>query len=273
MQTLVQSENFSNERVVRFQLLNKRYVYPKHMHQFAELIIPLENELTISVDQRTETLKPGSAAFVFPFQPHSYESAQINKVAIFVFSPYMIPDFFNKTENRIGTHAVFTPKESTLAMFRDRIFAKSDMELFDMKGCIYLILSDFLEEVELCKSLAKNEMATAIVSYIREHITDEITLPAIAKALGYNPNYLSKCISDIFETNLCTLIANIRVDKARYLLYETDNTGLEICYECGFGSERSFHRQFKSVTGRTPKEYRNMFSTRGNMNNGTVKYF
>ena len=99
-------------------------------------------------------------------------------------------------------------------------------------------------------------MATAIVSYVREHLAEEITLTEIAKSLGYNPNYLSKCISDIFETNLCTLIANIRVDKARYLLYETDKTGLEICYDCGFGSERSFHRQFKSITGRTPKEYR-----------------
>ena len=273
MKTLVQSQNFSNERVVRFQLLNKRYVYPKHMHQFAELIIPIENELTITVEERTEVLKPGSAAFVFPFQPHSYNSAEMNKLAIFVFSPYMIPDFFNKTENKVGTHAVFTPKESTLAMFRDRIFAKNDMELFDMKGCIYLILSDFLDEVELCESSAKNEMATAIVSYVREHLVEEITLPEIAKSLGYSPNYLSKCISDIFETNLCTLIANIRVDKARYLLYETDKTGLEICYDCGFGSERSFHRQFKSITGRTPKEYRSMLKRPEKMNHGILKYF
>lgn len=273
MKTLVQSQNFSNERVVRFQLLNKRYVYPKHMHQFAELIIPLENELQITVEDNTELLKPGNAAFVFPFQPHSYTSNEMNKVAIFVFSPYMIHDFFTKTENKVGTRAVFAPKASTLGMFRDRIFAKNDMELFDMKGCIYLILSDFLDEVELRESSARNEMATAIVSYVREHLAEEITLPTIAKALGYNPNYLSKCISDIFETNLCTLIANIRVDKARYLLYETDKTGLEICYDCGFGSERSFHRQFKSITGRTPKEYRSMIKSPGKINRGVVKYF
>lgn len=273
MQTIVQSQNFSDERVVKFQMLNKKYVYPKHMHQFAELVIPLENELEITVDQKTEILNPGDAAFVFPFQPHSYNSSKTNKLAIFVFSPYMIPDFFAKTDKRVGARSVFTPRESTLAMFRDRIFAKSDMELFDIKGCIYLILSDFLESVELCESSAKNEIATGVVSYIREHLTDEITLSDIAKVLGYNPNYLSKCISDIFETNLCTLIANIRVDKARYLLFETDKTGLEICYDCGFGSERSFHRQFKAVTGRTPKEYRNRLTSRGQMNHGTTKYF
>ena len=273
MKTRVQSQNFSDERVVRFQLLNKVYTYPAHLHQFAELVIPLEESLEITVEEHTESLKPGNAAFIFPFQPHSYKSSKVNKLAIFVFSPYMIPDFFAKTDKQVGTRAVFTPKESTLLMFRDRIFAKNDMELFDIKGCIYLMLSDFLESVELCESSAKSEIATRVVSYIREHITDEITLPDIAKFLGYNQNYLSKCISDIFETNLCTLIANIRVDKARYLLFETDKTGLEICYDCGFGSERSFHRQFKAITGRTPKEYRNLFNSRGKINQGMMKYF
>ena len=273
MKAIVQSQNFSTERVVKFQLLNKIYSYPTHIHQFAELVIPLENELEIMVEDKTEVLKPGNAGFVFPFQPHSYKSNKVNKIAIFVFSPYMMPDFFARTNKQVGTRAVFTPKNSTLDMFRDRIFGKDDMELFDIKGCMYLILNDFLDSTELCDSPAKNEIAVAIVSYIRENLTEELTLTGLAKSLGYNPNYLSGCISELFGTNLSTLIANIRVDKARYLLFETDKTGLEICYECGFGSERSFHRQFKAVTGRTPKEYRSSFKSRGKMNSGTVKYF
>lgn len=273
MPAIVQSSNFSSERVIRFQLLEKRYIYPKHIHQFAELVIPLECELEITVDDKSEILRPNDAAFVFPFQTHSYYSSKTNKLAIFVFSPHMISDFFKETGNKVGTRAVFTPKKSTINMFRDRIFEKNDMELFDIKGCIYLMLSDFLESVELCESPTKNELATGIVSYIREHLTEEITLSKIAKALGYNPNYLSQCISDIFGTNLCTLIANIRVDKARYLLFETNKTGLEICYECGFGSERSFHRQYKAITGRTPKEYRNTLKERGKINDGMIKYF
>ena len=88
MQTIVQSSNFSAERAVKFQLLKKRYIYPKHIHQFAELVIPLENDLQITVDGKKEILKPGNAAFVFPFQTHSYYSAEINKLAIFVFSPH-----------------------------------------------------------------------------------------------------------------------------------------------------------------------------------------
>ena len=270
---IIQSQNFSTERAVRFQLLKKVYVYPKHIHQFAELVIPLENELKISVNGKEELLNVGDAAFVFPFQPHSYFSSKVNKLAIFVFSPYIIPDFFSKTENQVGTRAVFKPKDSTLRMFRDRILEKGDLELFDIKGCMYLILSDFLDSVELCESPTGNTIAVGVVNYIQENLTKNITLPGIAKALGYNPNYLSQCIADIFGINLCSLVASIRADKARYLLYETNKTALEICYECGFGSERSFHRQFKAITGRTPKEYREFMKYRGKMNHGVIKYF
>ena len=269
----IQSENFSKDNIVKLQVLEKVYTYPKHIHQFAELVIPIENELEISVEQSTEILKPGDAAFVFPFQPHSYKSNKVNKIAIIVFSPYVVPTFFAKTDNKVGSKSVFTPKKETLDVIIASILEKDDVDLLELKGSLYLILSDFLSQTELCKSSSKNEIATGIVSYIRENLNDEITLTSLAKSLGYNPNYLSKCISDIFEMNLHSLIASIRVDIARYLLSETEKTGIEICYECGFGSERSFHRQFKSVTGRTPKEYRRAYKAHGKINRGVLKRF
>jgi AraC-like DNA-binding protein len=241
-------------------MLDKVYNYPTHIHQYAELVIPLEGELHIKVEDNEELLSPGDASLVFPFQAHSYSSKVKNKLAIFVFSPSMLPDFFSKTERMVGERSVFTPNESTKDVFKKRIFEKGDFELFDIKGCLYLMIGDFIESVPLKKSSGINDISVSIVNYINTHITDDITLDSIASELGYNPNYLSRKIREIFGINLCNLIANIRADKAKYLLYETNKTGLEICYECGFGSERSFHRQFKSVTGKTPSDYRASFA-------------
>ena len=272
MKTRIQSQNFGTERAVRFQMHHKRYIYPIHMHQYAELVIPIEEPLDITVDGNTETLNVGQAAFVFPFQPHSYYSTKINKLAMFVFSPSMIPDFFNQTSGKVGKGSVFIPKESTLNMFRSRIFEKGDFELFDIKGCIYLMLSDFLENTELCEGTQDSSIAVGVVDYINKNISEKITLSDIAGALGYNPNYLSQRIGEVFGINLCSLLANIRADTAKYLLLETTKTGLEICYECGFGSERSFHRQFKDITGSTPKEYRTKYRV-SHINHGIIKYF
>ena len=268
----IQSQNFATERALRFQLLEKTYTYPKHVHQFVELVILLGGELVVTVDGRKEKMHPNEAALIFPFQPHSYSSKETNKIALFTFSPSLIPDFFTKSDNTVGCRAVFTPRESTLDVFKSRIFPSADIDLYDIKGAIYLALGDFSSQVELCSSTAKNEIVVGVVNYVRDNITDDITLGKLAKALGYNPNYLSQCISECFGINLCTLIASIRADKAKRLLFDTNMTGLEICYECGFGSERSFHRQFKAITGKTPKQYRTD-SVRGKINHGTFKYF
>ena len=58
--------------------------------------------------------------------------------------------------------------------------------------------------------------------------------------------------------NFSKIVANVRVDKARHLLRESSKSRTEICYECGFGSERSFHRQFKEITGFSPGEYKEL---------------
>lgn len=272
MKTRIQSQNFGNERAVRFQMLDKVYNYPNHIHQYAELVIPLEGELLITVDGNEERLSPGDAAFVFPFQTHSYSSKERNKLAIIVFSPSILPDFFSGNSGMVGELATFTPQTLTIDAFRNKIFDNKDFSLFDIKGCLYLMLGDFTENVHLKKSTGKSDISVCLVEYINRNITEEITLSDIASELGYNPNYLSRKIQEIFGMNLCNLIANIRADKAKYLLYETNKTGLEICYECGFGSERSFHRQFKAITGKTPKEYRSGIKIE-RMNHGILKHF
>ncbi len=272
METRIQSQNFGAERAVRFQMLNKCYIYPPHIHQYAELVILLEENLTITVDGKTETITPGQAAFLFPFQVHRYFSHAINRLAIFVFSPSMLPDFFHRTAGKVGEGSVFTPSQTTLSVFREKIFDREDFDLFDIKGALYLALGDFLAGAELRESDVDTSLSSSVVNYVNDHVTDEISLRTMARELGYNPNYLSGRIHEIFGFHLPTLIASIRADKAKYLLLETDKTGLEICYECGFGSERSFHRQFKAITGSTPKEYR-AHTAHGAINHGVIKYF
>ena len=72
--------------------------------------------------------------------------------------------------------------------------------------------------------------------------------------------------------NFCQMLASLRVDKARRLLSESDMSVTEISYACGFGTERSFNRNFHSITGRTPTEYRENFFC-GKINDAeTIEY-
>ena len=274
MKAKEQSSTPSAERAIRFQIVKKQYIYPKHLHQSAELIIPIEEPLDLIMGAKRETINVGQAALIFPFQTHEYKSDRINKLALFFFSPSMLSDFFGITKGAVGTRTIFDLKESTTSLFCDRIFREgADLDVFNTKGALYLALNDFLEEVPLKGENDKIDVSAEVVDYINAHIREEINLADIAEILNYNPNYLSSKIQELFGINLPTLVASIRSDKAKYMLYETNKTGLEICYECGFGSERSFHRQFKAITGSTPKEYRKTIASKKSSTQEIIRFF
>ena len=81
MKLRVQSYNFSTENMIKYQMVKRKYHYAPHIHQFAELVIPIKGSLYISVNDVTEKLSVGQAAFVLPFQPHSYTSEEYNELA------------------------------------------------------------------------------------------------------------------------------------------------------------------------------------------------
>ncbi|ABW27088.1 AraC transcriptional regulator domain protein [Acaryochloris marina MBIC11017] len=47
-----------------------------------------------------------------------------------------------------------------------------------------------------------------------------------------------------------------RVERAKQLLKQTDQPIVDIAFECGFSSHSHLSRQFRQVTGMTPKVYR-----------------
>ena len=91
---------------------------------------------------------------------------------------------------------------------------------------------------------------------MNENCTSQISLEDVAREIGYSANYLSHCIKKRFSFGYPTLLSCIRIEGAKTLLSETKKSSLEIALECGFGSERNFNRQFKNITGLTPKQYK-----------------
>ena len=273
MKLRVQKNNFSNENTIKYEVVKRKYHYVPHIHQFAELMIPLKGSLSVTVNGVTETLNVGQAAFVLPFQPHSYTSKEYNELAIFVFSASLIPEIYNTASGMLQKGAVFTPDSIAFSAFEDRIFGRESFELMEIKGTFYLLLNNFLKTVELTRVTKNHEVSANIVKYISEHITEKINVGDIAKAIGYTPNYVSSVINRVFGENLSSVVASIRCEKALYLLGNTDKSCYNICYECGFGSERTFSRKVKELTGRTPTEYRRNSKISKNNDGRIIQHF
>ena len=256
MKFRIQSANFNNACAVKYSVIKRRYNYHAHIHQYAELIIPTKGTLSVTVGNKTEVFGVGKAALIFPFQVHEYKSDEYNELNIFVFSPSLIPELFSATDGSVDGESVFTPKKSSLDILKNNVIEKENFDIFDIKSAFYLIASDYSSSVSLRKSSKKHDLSVEIVKYVAERYGEKITVSDIAKALKYSERNISSEIHSLFNENLTSLVSAIRIEKSTDMLTQTDKSCAQIAYECGFGSERSFYRQFKKIVGISPSEYR-----------------
>lgn len=252
----IQRSNFGMDNTFSYQLHEEKYNFHMHIHQFVELTLVLDGELSVTVGGVQETARAGEFILIFPFQMHQYSSKRINKFVIYTFSPSMIADYLSITKGKVGNKSVFKADKSTLDLFTTRFIEGEDYSLYSIRSCLYAMLSDFSKQVELCEAKIENGPLEKMVAYMNENFTSPLSLDDVARAIGYSANYLSHCIKKRFSFGYPTLLSCIRIERAKTLLSETKKSSLEIAFECGFGSERNFNRQFKSITGLTPKRYK-----------------
>lgn len=88
----------------------------------------------------------------------------------------------------------------------------------------------------------------------------ELTLTTLALKLMIHPHDLSRIINVGLEKNFSDFINEFRVREITRKMQDPAYerlTLLGIAYESGFNSERTFHRVFKEITGKTPLAYKN----------------
>ena len=85
----------------------------------------------------------------------------------------------------------------------------------------------------------------------------EWTVTRMAERLNISTGYLEEIYKNTFGVTCMEYVINSRINLAKkYLLYE-QYTIAEIVTLCGYRNMEHFFRQFKKITGVTPKSYRN----------------
>lgn len=101
-----------------------------------------------------------------------------------------------------------------------------------------------------------------VINYCITHISDDLSLAAVANALYLNKYYISK----LFPAKLGMTFADFITNQRIYCACERLTSGSEpitgIAYECGFRNQSNFNRVFRAHTGMTPREYRNSHASK-----------
>ena len=232
----------------------ENFSFPMHMHHSFELITVLEGDMEVSIENCRYELKKGEGVLVFPEQIHSLKSTA-SKHLLVIFSPDTVSTYYS-------SHLTEIPKNSKIAIppyLMDPLQGlDAGSSVVRRKAILYSMCAMLEEDAEYLKK--KNDdygLLYSIFDFVEKNYANECSLHAMSLALGYNSAYVSHYFKEITAMSFVGYLNRCRISKACYSLRNTNKSILECAYESGYSSLRSFNRNFKSIIGSTPKEYRN----------------
>lgn len=99
----------------------------------------------------------------------------------------------------------------------------------------------------------------ALHNWINAHLSDDISLPVLARQAGMSERSLSRHYLEATGLTPARAVERLRVEEARRLLSESGLPVKRISRRCGFGSEETMRRSFLRVLAATPQDYRARF--------------
>ena len=196
----------------------------------------------------------GDAVLIPPFTPHGFKTNDHCDIWITVFSPSMLSNL--SAEICASDIGVFRPSGPLFEYLRYKLVLNKDITVTGMRAALFALGEEFVAEAPQKRSIADKSLLPRLFLFLAEHYKEDISLAGAAHALGYSESYISHAIGRLPEMSFTSLLSGIRIDEAKRLLRAGELPIGRIAHECGFGCERSFHRAFSSIVGKSPREYR-----------------
>lgn len=114
--------------------------------------------------------------------------------------------------------------------------------------------SDEMEDGE--RPPAYDRMIDNVISEIREHYMEDISLTSLSAKYNISLGHLSKMIKESLSVNFSDYIASLRIQRAKELLRDDRLSIQEIAEIVGYNDYFYFTKVFKRVEGISPSKYR-----------------
>lgn len=101
------------------------------------------------------------------------------------------------------------------------------------------------------------EIAMMFKQLVHKNYLKQKEIGFYADKLAVSPNYLNRCVSAVFKKSSKELILEVLVMHSQLLLFESNKSIADICYELDFSDPSYFSRIFKKIVGMSPTSYRN----------------
>jgi two-component system response regulator YesN len=106
-------------------------------------------------------------------------------------------------------------------------------------------------------------LTRAVILYIEENLSSDISLASMADMYRVTPSHLSRTFKKETGWTFLKYLIHRRIEKAQTLLADPSRRISEISETCGFRTPARFTQVFKRIKRQTPSEYRKGFEAIG----------
>ena len=104
-------------------------------------------------------------------------------------------------------------------------------------------------------SFIKDSTVLEMIDYVKNNYEEKISISDLSQKLAYSESMLNKKFKSEMHITFNEYLIRYRINKAIYLLQNTDYNITEIAYKCGYSSPKYFSRVFKKYLGMSPSDF------------------
>jgi two-component system, response regulator YesN len=125
----------------------------------------------------------------------------------------------------------------------------------DLESTLIKMVSEYCDLVKIHSTAGFSPTISKAIDYINLNFDSQLSLSLIADKININPSHLSRQFKKETNMTITEFINKKRVDEAKILIEQSNNSITEISMMAGFESHNYFYAVFKQITGLTPKGY------------------
>ena len=213
----------------------------EHSHEYPQILVPLEETMHIWIGTMEYDVTPKELCLIPPDIRH-----QCNFLSQLLVINIPREELERKKPGFVSYPLIIPIRNQIIQLvelIRDEL--KQDL---NSKSVHYLYSYLYSKLMESC--------SISSVKYISDHYDQPITVQELAEIENYNVTYYNDWFKEQTGFSPHLYLRYVRINKAKELLIETDFSIMEIAVMVGYSSNSTLTRAFHSLTGMTPKAYR-----------------
>ncbi|WP_159881927.1 helix-turn-helix domain-containing protein [Paenibacillus puerhi] len=126
----------------------------------------------------------------------------------------------------------------------------------DIKSWFRKTLFEIAERLFMRRNGKNRRLIEQIENYVKEHVSEDITLKEVANRFSYSPNHLGYLFRENSGESFNDYVVKIRMQMAMNMLKNPQYKIYEVSEQVGYKSLAYFSRMFREHVGMSPGEFR-----------------